>query len=147
MMITALLASLLAIAPADTPAPKDVTLSGQAVLLNDVLENRKIAVDAEPVKGQVVLREEDGTITPILSDPASRALFADESLRNRPIKIQGLRYPDLPYVQVTSFQVKQDGEYRTPEYYCDVCTISVRYPQPCPCCQGSMVLRMKPRDR
>ena len=33
-----------------------------------------------------------------------------------------------------------------PEYYCDVCAISVLYPQICPCCQGPMELRMRPES-
>jgi hypothetical protein len=92
----------------------------------------------------VVLQEPDGTITPLLSDEASRALFLDKRLRDRPIMIHARRYPGLPYVQVVTFQVDEHGQWRTPEYFCDVCTISVRYPQICPCCQGPMILRMKP---
>ena len=88
-------------------------------------------------------RDVDGDV---LDDPASRALFADERLRDRAVEIRGRRFEGLPYVQVTSFRVEQDGAWRTPEYYCDVCTISVRDPQPCPCCQGTMELRMRPED-
>ena len=50
-------------------------------------------------------------------------------------------------LQVVSFKVEDQGQFRTPEYYCDISTISVRYPQICPCCQGPMVLRMKPETR
>ena len=46
----------------------------------------------------------------------------------------------------TAFQIEQEGRYRTPEYYCDVCSISVRYPQICPCCQGPMTLRVMPME-
>jgi len=41
-------------------------------------------------------------------------------------------------------KIEDDGRLRTPEYYCEICTISVRWPQTCPCCQGDMLLRMKP---
>jgi hypothetical protein len=121
-----------------------VTLTGRVVELATVLKESGLACDAEPVAKQVVLRSNDGAIIPLLSDEASRALFLDERLRNRPIEIQGRRHAGLPYLQVVSFRVNDHGQWRTPEYFCEVCTISVRYPQICPCCQGKMELRMKP---
>jgi hypothetical protein len=126
---------------------KVVNLAGQAVDLTSVLGSTGLEFDAEPIARQVVLKEADGTIIPLLSDEASRALFLDKRLRNRPIEIRAWRRPGLPYVQVVSFKVEDQGQFRTPEYYCDICTISVRYPQICPCCQGPMVLRMKPETR
>jgi rubrerythrin len=52
-------------------------------------------------------------------------------------------YDGLPFVQVVTFRVEEQGTLRIPEYYCDVCTITVRYPQVCPCCQGDMELRYR----
>ena len=124
-----------------------VTLSGQAVELTAALKPRGVAFDDEPVAKQVVVQGRDGTITPLLSDEASRALFLDERLRNRPLEIQGRRFPGIPYVQVVSIRMDDHGKLRTPEYYCEICTISVRYPQICPCCQGPLVLRMRPEGR
>ena len=80
---------------------------------------------------------EDGTITPLSSDETSRALFMDERLRNRNAQIVGRRFAGVPYLQVVTIQVESEGRLRTPEYFCEVCTISVRYPQICPCCQGN----------
>jgi hypothetical protein len=127
----------------DTPKPEAVTLTGKVVELTDALKTLDVPADAEPVATQVVLVQDDGTITPLLSDPGSRALFQDERLRQRRVRIQGRRFEGLPYLQVVVFQVEEDNAFVTPEYYCDVCTISVRYPQPCPCCQGPMELRMR----
>jgi hypothetical protein len=124
--------------------PESVTLSGKVVELTDALKPLGLVVDSDPVSKQVVLIGDDGAITPLLSDDASRSLFLDERLRNRRVEIKGRRYAGLPYLQVVSFQVEDHGKLRTPEYYCEICTISVRYPQICPCCQGPMVLRMKP---
>jgi rubrerythrin len=50
----------------------------------------------------------------------------------------------VPYLEVTNIRVEEQGALRTPEYYCEVCTITVRYPQVCPCCQGEMELRFDP---
>jgi hypothetical protein len=127
------------------PGPSGVlTFSGKVVLFVDALKGTGLEYDLEPVAKQVVLKGDDGKITPILSDDASRALFQDERLRNRRAELKGLKIPDLPYLRVVAFRVEEDGRLRIPEYYCEICSISVRYPQVCPCCQGDMVLRMKP---
>ncbi len=135
-------------AGAGEPA-RDVVLKGKVVTLADALDALKLGIraDTEPTARQVVLREDGGTITPLLSDEASRALFQDKRLRDRPAEVRGKRFPGLPYLQVVAFKIEQDGRFRTPEYYCNICTISVRFPQICPCCQGPMELRMKPERR
>jgi hypothetical protein len=136
--------ALWAAEPAASPGD-DVALRGKVLLLSQALDARKVGVkvDAEPISKQVVLLSGDGTITPLLSDEASRALFLDERLRNRPVEIRGKQFPGVPYLQVITFKIEQDGRLQTPEYYCNICTIHVRYPQTCPCCQGPMELRMQ----
>jgi hypothetical protein len=127
-------------------APEPVAVRGKVLTLTEALASRDLRIkpDAEPIAKQVVLLIEDGVIIPLLSDDASRALFLDERLRNSRCEIQGRRFAGVPYLQVVSFKVERDGRLRTPEYYCDVCAISVLFPQICPCCQGPMELRMRP---
>ena len=129
-----------------TSSSESVTLRGKVVTLAEALELRGLGLkpDPEPIAKQVVLLAEDGTVVPLLSDERSRALFLDERLRNCRSEIQGRRFAGVPYIQVVSFKVERDGRLETPEYYCDVCAISVRYPQICPCCQGPMKLRTRP---
>ena len=107
----------------------------------------ELGPDPEPAAKQVVILADDGTITPLISDETSRALFMDQRLRNRKGQIVGRRFTGLPYLQVVTIEVESEGRMRTPEYFCDVCTISVAYPQICPCCQGAMEFRMKPDGR
>ena len=147
--ILTLAASLFFTAPADgRPTKADrVTLRGKVVELAEALKTKGVAADPEPIAGQVVLVADDGTIVPLLSDEASRALFRDKRLRDRRSEVDGLKIAGLPYLQVVNFRVEEGGVMRTPEYYCEICSISVRYPQTCPCCQGSMVLQMKPEGR
>jgi hypothetical protein len=132
-----------------TPKSDEVTVRGKVMMLPDALKSSGITVkaDLESIAKQAVLLGEDGTITPLLSDEASRALFLDDRLRNRPAEIRGRRYTGVPYLQVMNFKVEREGRLETPEYFCEVCAISVRFPQDCPCCQGSMELRMKPDRR
>lgn len=127
--------------------PETVTRSGKVVLLSAALKERGIPADPDPIAKEVVLVERDGTLSPILPDEASRALFLDPRLRDRKAEITARKFPGLPHLQLVSMKVEEGGVLRTPEYYCDVCTISVRYPQVCPCCQGPMELRMKPEVR
>jgi hypothetical protein len=132
---------------ADAGAPaRDVTLKGKVVTLAAAIESARLGVhaDTEPTASQIVLVESDGTVTPLLSDEASRALFLDKRLRDRPAEVRGKRFVGMPYLQVVTFKIEEDGRLQTPEYFCDICKISVRFPQICPCCQGPMDLRMRP---
>ncbi len=90
--------STLALAPetAAPAKPEQVTLSGTVVELTEALKSIRLTADAGPIAGQVILRGRDGTIIPLLSDEASRALVQDQRLRNRPIEIRARRYPEIP---------------------------------------------------
>jgi hypothetical protein len=130
-----------------SPASKgvEVTLRGKFVTLGAAL--RSLAIDARPdpasTAGEVVLLGDDRSITPLFRDDASRALFLDQRLRDCRAEVHGRRFPGVPYLQVSTFQVEREGRLQTPEYFCSVCSITVGYPQDCPCCQGAMELRMK----
>jgi hypothetical protein len=132
--------------PKRESVPEVVTLSGKVLKLSSALASRglTIKVDAEPIAGQVALVADDGSVVPLFSDEASRALFLDDRLRDCRAQLLGRRFAGVPYLQVISFKVERQGKFQTPEYYCDVCAIHVRYPQTCPCCQGPMELRMNP---
>jgi hypothetical protein len=132
----------------EVPA-QDVIFSGKVVTLATALEAKKLGIrlDAELSVHAVVLLREDGSIVPLLCDDASRALFLDPQLRGRPAELKGKRFDGVPYLQIVTFKIEHQGKLQTPEYYCNICTISVRFPQTCPCCQGPMELRMKPPER
>jgi len=132
--------------PGHVSAPEVVTIRGKVLTLNAALVSRGLSIkfDPEPIAKQVALLGDDGSVFPLFSDEASRALFVDERLRDCRAQVLGRRFAGVPYLQVISFKVERQGKFQTPEYYCDVCAISVRYPQICPCCQGPMELRMKP---
>jgi hypothetical protein len=147
--LVCLLAFSLPALASPSPTPEAIVLRGKFLTLAEAITARKLGIkpDSDSIARQVVLLADDGSIIPIISDEASRALFLDERLRNRPSEVQGRRFAGVPYVQVVSFKVERDGQMQTPEYYCEVCAISVRYPQICPCCQGTMELRMQPGNR
>jgi hypothetical protein len=129
-----------------TSVPESVTLRGKVVTLAEALQSRGLGLKLDPdsVAKQVVLLVDDGAIVPLLSDDGSRALFVDERLRNCRSEIKGRRFTGVPYIQVLSFKVEMGGRLETPEYYCDICAISVPYPRICDCCQGPTTLRARP---
>jgi hypothetical protein len=137
--------------PSMSPAAQqiDVTVRGRVLTLTSALKSLGVDVplDRESGSQQVVLLGEDRSITPLLRDEATRALFLDERLRDTRAELHGRRFPGVPYLQVISFQIESDGRFQTPEYYCNICSITVRAPQTCPCCQGPMELRMRPDRR
>jgi hypothetical protein len=122
---------------------------GQVVTLATAIKALGLDVcpDSEATAKQMVLLSEDRSVIALLPDDASRALLVDRQLQNRVIEVKGKRHPGLPYLQVVTFKVEWEGRFQTPEYYCNICTIIVRFPQSCPCCQGAMELRMKPERR
>ncbi len=124
---------------------EEVSLRGKVVTLGSALRTlgMDVKVDPESASKEVVLLGDDRSITPLFQDDASRALFVDERLRDCRAELHGRRFPGVPYLQVSTFQVEREGRLQTPEYFCTVCSITVRYPQTCPCCQGPMELRMK----
>ncbi len=125
-----------------------VVLSGKVVPLADALKGFAVVAEEGPITRQVALVGEDGAVTPLLMDEASKALFKDPRLHRRQVRIDGRLRRGLPYLQVLNFQIWQEDRFRTPEYWCEVCSISYRYdPENCPCCQGPMVLRMKLEEK
>lgn len=138
-----LAALLLGPGPTGGPTFETATLSGKVVAVAEAIKARGIEADKGPIEGQVALLSADGAVIPLISDEASRAFFLDDRMRNRKAEVVGRRYAGLPYLQVLTFRVEEGGRLRTPEYYCEICAISVRYPQTCPCCQGDMVLQFR----
>lgn len=152
-LVTGLLAGVLVLIgagpPSTAPKPIDVTLRGRVVTLESALRSLDLDLTLDPgsASKEVVLLGEDGSITPLFRDEITRALFEDERLRNLRAELHGRRYPGIPYLKASSVRVERDGRFGIPEYFCNVCSIAVRAPQICPCCQGPMELRMRPDRR
>jgi hypothetical protein len=150
-----ILAAVLLIVSAQPPAVAagksvEVTLRGKVVTLDVALRSiglAEVTLDPEAAAGEVVLLGDDRSIIPLFRDEATRAFFLDARLRDCRAELHGRRFVGVPYLQVSTAQVEREGRLQTPEYFCGVCTISVRAPQTCPCCQGPMELRMKPDRR
>ena len=126
------------------PADQELTAEGEVLPMSQVLEKKAIKADLAPLENQMALLGTDGQVTPILSDEGGRVFYLDKAMRNRPVRLKLKKTAGLPYAQVIGVEVKHEGRWRVPQYYCDICTIAVRYPQICLCCQGPMEFRLKP---
>lgn len=148
-LVAGVLVLLGAAPPASSPGPAEVTVRGRVLTLESALRTLDLDLKLDPgsASKQVVLLGEDRSILPLFRDEVTRALFEDDRLLNLRAELHGRRYPGVPYLKVSSVRVEHDGRFQVPEYFCDVCSISVRAPQICPCCQGPMVLQMRPDRR
>lgn len=146
-----LLAALTLLLGDGPPATRgaEVVVRGKVVTLAAAIKELGVDIRPDPdiTAREAVLLGEDRTVTPLFRDDASRALFLDERLRGRHVEIHGRRFRGVPYLQVSSFRVENEGSWQIPEYFCSICSITERYPKICPCCQGPMELRWRPEHR
>lgn len=130
--------------PAQDPQSRTVTFEGVVRPMSEIAKARKIASDSEPLAELMALETKDGRAIPLLSDEGGRMFYLDEAMRGRQVRLKMIERPDFPVAEVIQSEVMHEGRWRVPQYYCDVCTIAVRYPQVCLCCQGPMEFRYRP---
>lgn len=129
---------------AQDPQSRTVTFEGVVRPLSEIAKSRKITSDSETLAGLMALETKDGRAIPLLSDEGGRMYYLDEAMRGRQVRLKMIERPDFPVAEVIQSEVMHEGRWRVPQYYCDVCTIAVRYPQVCLCCQGPMEFRFRP---
>ena len=128
----------------DRPSGRNETVEGVVRSLESIALEKGVPGDAEALAGLMAVVTTDGRVIPVLSDEGGRVFYLDKAMRDREVRLKILARPDFPAVEVIQAEVRHEGRWRIPQYYCDVCTISVRYPQICLCCQGPMEFRYKP---
>jgi len=92
----------------------------------------------------LALAADDGTSYTLVEDDASRMLFLDERLRNRPVRLTAVRAPGTKDLQVVLVQTVKGGKVYDVDYWCEVCQISGNRPGPCVCCGDDVELRERP---
>jgi hypothetical protein len=127
--------------------PVQAILSGKVVLLSEAFKQRDIKAYDEEIKGQVVLVTRDGELVPIAPDWRGRAFYQDERLRDRPVDLTVHRRRGVPWVQVLSIYLFDEGGVRNIfDYWCDVCAIPMFEIRECECCQGPIRIRLRPQE-
>lgn len=133
-------------ANADKPVPPRQLFRGQVVLAQAALKKRGIKV-AEELKNQAVFETATGELIPIAADWRGRAFYQDERLRDRPIEVIGYRQEGIPYLQILTIYVlnkDKDGQREEMDYWCEICSIPMFEIKDCECCQGPILLRLRP---
>jgi len=127
--------------------PKDITkrlFSGKVLLAQEALKRRGIKV-AEEMKSQAVIETDAGRLIAIAADWRGRALYQDKRLRNRKVELVGYQRPGIPYLQVLIiYLIDEKGRRREMDYWCDICAIPMYEIKACECCQGDILLRLRP---
>lgn len=116
-------------------------IRGRVVNLTPLFEGRfDTKVDKEMAALYGVVTDE-GRVYPILREQRGRAFYQDERLREEPIDLYVRRFEGSSFVQVLLVYRLREGKRFALDYWCDVCSISMYWIQPCECCQGSIRLR------
>jgi hypothetical protein len=142
-LVTALaVAGVCAGGPPDTPAARDKTevFTGKVVPLPVPKGGSGAKTDAR----NLALAADDGTSYQLVEDDASRMLFLDSRLRDRPVRLTALRVPGAKKLQVVFVQTVKGGKVYDVDYWCEVCQISLNRPGPCTCCGDETEFRERP---
>ncbi len=115
---------------------KDHLVTGKVVALNEKNQKAEMLV--------IQLKSESGQEILLENDDGARLFFLDPTVRDRRVRLRLQFQGGKPKPATINVEIENEGRWRVPQYYCDVCTIAVRYPQICLCCQGPMEFRFKP---
>ena len=132
--------------PATPPAApvQQVELQGRAVCLAEELHS---GYQAElPTRHQHLwgFKATDGKCYTLLAGKYSEAIFLDERVRAKDLKVKARLFPNTQVIELTYFHSVKNGKLQDLYYYCDVCAIKTVSPQVCACCQAPVVLVEKP---
>jgi hypothetical protein len=119
--------------------------SQEMVVIGRIMKTENTKADKGAVDDfKIKLKTEKGEEFLLEKDEAARLFFLDPAMIGQKARLRIQTRPGKPSVTTINVEIENEGRWRVPQYYCDVCTIAVRYPQICLCCQGPMEFRFKP---
>ena len=86
----------------------------------------------------------NGVCYTLLEGKFSQAIFEDERVRAKELRVKGRLLPNSQALELSYFRSVKNGVLQDLYYYCEVCAISTVSPEPCACCQAPVVLMEKP---
>jgi hypothetical protein len=117
-------------------AAKPQVFTGEVVLLTD--SKQKVG------KRTLILKSTGESRYAIIEDAASRMLFLDARLRDRPVRLTALHSADGKGLQVLVVQTIKNGTIYDVDYWCEICQISHDCPGDCVCCGDPVEFRERP---
>lgn len=122
--------------------PKPVAFDGKVQPLAAVLKKLDVKADADT--DGLALVTADGEVLTLVKDDASRKLFLDPALHDRPVKLTAVKLPGTQMLKVEKVQTVKDGKLFDVDYWCDQCVLAATQPGKCMCCGSDVVLRELP---
>jgi len=121
-----------------------VQLEGHVVCLAEEMHQRHGT--ELPTRHQHVwgFRTTNGMHYTLLEGKYSQAMFQDERVRAKTLRIKARLLPKSQVLEVTYFQSVKNGVPQNLYYYCEICAISTVSPEVCACCQAPVELVEKP---
>jgi hypothetical protein len=133
------------LAPAADPKPAEQArpFTGKVLPLGTVLARHGVKLDAAAAAA-VALVTDAGTTYLLVKDDASRLLFLDKHLHDRPVKLTARIIPGTHLLKVEKVQTVVKGQVCDIDYWCENCQFANPQPGPCRCCGGETVFRELP---
>ncbi len=104
----------------------------------------KVVETADGKKKQLELKADNGKSYSIIDNAASKMLFLEKRLRDRPVQLTAILEPQTNSLRVVRVQTLKDGVLHDVDYWCEICQISLNYPGLCVCCNDDTVFRERP---
>src|SRR5262245_26831202 len=105
-MTASLLLAFAAAVPAAPPAAETKVLAGKVLPTAAAL--KAVGVTADKDAAGVALVTADGAVYPLVKDEASRLLFLDPQVQNRPVRLSGRLIPGGGLFRVDRVQTVKD---------------------------------------
>lgn len=123
---------------------QQVQLEGRVVCLAEAMHQRHAT--ELPTRHQHVwgFRTTNGVFYTLLEGKFSQAIFQDERVRAKELRIKARLLPQSHVLELTYFQSVKNGTPHHLYYYCEICAISTVSPELCACCQEPVQLVEKP---
>ena len=123
---------------------QEVELQGRVVCLPERM-HQLYDTELEPNHQHVYgFQTSDGQLLLLLRTKYSEALFLDERVRAKELRLKGRIFPKSHIFEVTRTRSVRNGKVFDLYYYCSVCSIETVSPGPCACCQGPVELTERP---
>jgi len=126
---------------------KPVILHGHVVCITEELQRLyQVTPDCER-RGHVYgLKTTDGKLYPFLPTDTAAAIFSDQRVRERELRVTARLFPQAPFIEVIKLQSLREGKLYDLYYYCEVCNITTHKPGHCVCCQQEVEFRETPAE-
>ena len=123
---------------------QEVQLQGRVVCLAEEM-HRQHGTEL-PTRHQHIwtLKTTNGLYYTLLEGKFSQAIFQDERVRAKELRVKGRLLPRSQALELTYFRSVKNGVLQNLYYYCEICAISTVSPEPCACCQAPVQLIEKP---